>query len=105
VDPGAFKAIDRLRPYNVLPESPADADLWHRHRLDIVDTLHGAVACLAAPRGGDVGRAGGKGQLVIERFVDDRAHYGFEPDRPSDTRDGGAVHERGTAISGLPFGR
>src|SRR3954453_19737935 len=35
VDPGVLKVIDELQPYNVMPESPTDADLWHLHRLDI----------------------------------------------------------------------
>jgi hypothetical protein len=37
---------------DVLPESPTDANLWHLHRLDIIDKHHGPL--LASVRHGAV---------------------------------------------------
>lgn len=86
VDPRALKVIEDLQPYNVHPESPTDADLWHLHRLDIVDKHHGLLLAPVRHEAVMWGTPGVyEGQLVVERFVDDGADYRFVPDRSTDT--------------------
>jgi hypothetical protein len=86
VAPPALKVVETLQPYNVLPESPADADLWHLHRLDIIDKHHGLLLAPARHEAVTWGTPGEyDGQLVIDRFSDDGAEYRFVPDRPSET--------------------
>ncbi len=86
VAPAALEVVEALQPYNVLPDSPADADLWHLHRLDIVDKHHGLLLAPARHEAVTWGTPGeDDGQLVIDRFTDDGAEYRFVPDRPTDT--------------------
>ena len=50
VAPAALEVVEALQPYNVSPESPADAVLWHLHRLDVIDKHHELLLARPATR-------------------------------------------------------
>lgn len=85
VAPAALEVVEALQPDDVSPESPADAVLWHLHRLDVIDEHHGPLPAPARHEAVTEGTSGEyDGQSVIERWTDDGTGYRSVPDQPAD---------------------